>query len=358
MTQRPSEDQPAQMGTKRPARDRLSYGNKPYEMTVPKPNEFPNKENQQQQKFPPEEITKTIYNPNATKTVDNQPSESSMDLTTETQPQQQQQQPQQIDFSQLSLKTAALEANKPQPKSSIAMARQIESENQKKVLMLKLEVQRKARELMEKQIKDQKVLLEKFEKAKTPEEKSQIYALIKKISEAIEKEKEILNESPSGGGAKAKVDSTHSRVVPAAPHLLKLNNKRLNTTSFLKGVSGGALSPKTVAAAAQQPASPSASSAAVSAFFNYSKVSVDNRPKKILFSGINTQNEKTNIVNFISTLGVKIDSVDQIAGSSDSASTETSEQTVVPFSIVLTFATRKDAEFVSDKTLEIYQCET
>jgi hypothetical protein len=346
MTQRPDEDQPPQMGTKRPARDRLSYGNKPYEMTVTKPNEFPNKENQQQQKFPPEEITKTIYNPNATKTVDNQPSESSMDLTTETQPQQQQQQ---IDFSQLSLKTAALEANKPQPKSSIAMARQIESENQKKVLMLKLEVQRKARELMEKQIKDQKVLLEKFEKAKTPEEKSQIYALIKKISEAIEKEKEILNENPSGGG-KAKVDSTHSRVVPAAPHLLKLNNKRLNTTSFLKGISGGALSPKTVAAAAQQPASPSASSAAVSAFFNYSKVSVDNRPKKILFSGINTQNEKTNIVNFISTLGVKIDSVDQIAGSSDSASTDasTDQTTVVPFSIVLTFATRKDAEFVSD----------
>lgn len=347
MTQRPGEDQPPQMGTKRPARDRLSYGNKPYEMTVNKPNEFPNKENQQQQKFPPEEITKTIYNPSASKTVDNQPSESSMD--TEAQPQQPQQQ-QQIDFSQLSLKTAALEANKPQPKSSIAMARQIESENQKKVLMLKLEVQRKARELMEKQIKDQKVLLEKFEKAKTPEEKSQIYALIKKISEAIEKEKEILNESPSGGGAKAKVDNTHSRVVPAAPHLLKLNNKRLNTTSFLKGVSGGALSPKTVAAAAaaQQPSSPSASTAAVSAFFNYSKVSVDNRPKKILFSGINTQNEKTNIVNFISTLGVKIDSVDQIAGSSDSASTEAStEQTVVPFSVVLTFATRKDAEFVS-----------
>lgn len=344
MNQRPGDDQPPQMGTKRPARDRLSYGNKPYEMAVTKPNEFPNKENQQQQKLPPEEITKTIYNPNATKTVDNQPSESSMD--TETQPQQQQQQQQQIDFSQLSLKTAALEANK--PKSSIAMARQIESENQKKVLMLKLEVQRKARELMEKQIKDQKVLLEKFEKAKTPEEKSQIYALIKKISEAIEKEKEILNESPSGGGVKAKVDSTHSRVVPAAPHLLKLNNKRLNTTSFLKGVSGGALSPKTVAAAAQQPSSPSASSAAVSAFFNYSKVSVDNRPKKILFSGINTQNEKTNIVNFISTLGVKIDSVDQIAASSDSASTEAStEQTVVPFSIVLTFATRKDAEFVS-----------
>ena len=127
-------------------------------MAVTKPNEFPNKENQQQQKLPPEEITKTIYNPNATKTVDNQPSESSMD--TEAQPQQPQQQ-QQIDFSQLSLKTAALEANKPQPKSSIAMARQIESENQKKVLMLKLEVQRKARELMEKQIKDQKLYMPK-----------------------------------------------------------------------------------------------------------------------------------------------------------------------------------------------------
>ena len=40
--------------------------------------------------------------------------------------------------------------------------------------MLKLEVKQKARELIEKQIKDQKLLLQKFEQAKTVEEKTQI----------------------------------------------------------------------------------------------------------------------------------------------------------------------------------------
>ncbi len=40
--------------------------------------------------------------------------------------------------------------------------------------MLKLQVKQKARELIEKQIKDQKLLLKKFEEAKSVEEKSQI----------------------------------------------------------------------------------------------------------------------------------------------------------------------------------------
>jgi hypothetical protein len=44
--------------------------------------------------------------------------------------------------------------------------------------MLKLEVKQKARELIEKQIKDQKLLLQKFEQAKTVEEKTQILEVI------------------------------------------------------------------------------------------------------------------------------------------------------------------------------------
>ena len=48
----------------------------------------------------------------------------------------------------------------------------------KKVLLLKLEVKQKARELIEKQIKDQKLLLQKFEQAKTVEEKTQILEVI------------------------------------------------------------------------------------------------------------------------------------------------------------------------------------
>ena len=40
--------------------------------------------------------------------------------------------------------------------------------------MLKMQVKQKARELIEQQIKDQKLLLQKFEHAKTVEEKSLI----------------------------------------------------------------------------------------------------------------------------------------------------------------------------------------
>ena len=58
-----------------------------------------------------------------------------------------------------------------------------------------MEVQQKARELIEKQIKDQKLLLQKFEQAKTVEEKSLILSLVKKLSESIEKEKIILSNN-------------------------------------------------------------------------------------------------------------------------------------------------------------------
>ena len=49
--------------------------------------------------------------------------------------------------------------------------------NFKKVLLLKMQVKQKARELIEQQIKDQKLLLKKFEQAKTVEDKSQILSV-------------------------------------------------------------------------------------------------------------------------------------------------------------------------------------
>ena len=76
--------------------------------------------------------------------------------------------------------------------SSKAAARQLLEENQRKAAQLKLELQKKARQLIEQQIKDQKCLMAKFEQAKTADEKAQILVLIKKLSETIEKEKEIL----------------------------------------------------------------------------------------------------------------------------------------------------------------------
>lgn len=287
--------------------------------------ELPNKENQQNEtKFSlsSEEImlTKTIFNPIATESTssaaDSMEVSTSIDSTSSNTQQ----------LAQLSLKPSG--DQKKSTDNNLMIARQIQNENKRKALMLKMEVQKKARELIEKQIKDQKILLEKFEKAKTPEEKNQILSLIKKISEAIEKEKEILN-SDGQSAFKPKMES-HARVTPAPHYLLKLNNKRLNTTSFLKG---GA-SPKTPN---PTPVMLSPSITSQSSYFNFSKVSVDNRPRKLVLSGIKSQNEKTNILNFISALGVKIETVDQIDHESEQEST---------MSIIINFATRKDAEFV------------
>jgi len=129
-------------------------------------------------------------------------------------------------------------------KSALNTAKQIQDENNKKAYQLKLEVQQKARELMEKQIKDQKLLMQKLDQAKTTEEKSQIIELIKKIGESIEKEKQILekirtelssiNSSPSSMFAFSKTAKPTSPSIPPPPHYLKLNNKRLNNTNFLK----------------------------------------------------------------------------------------------------------------------------
>lgn len=279
------------------------------------PSLLPNKENNEKPPTSPDKLAKPIPNPSSS----SQPSTDSTETISTPEASQQ--------FAQLSIKPRQQQQQQPQPDTNqLAMARHIQTENKRKAMLLKIEVQKKARELIEKQIKDQKLLLEKFKNAKTAEEKTQILALIKKISEAMEKEKEILN-SDMTSSSKPKMES-HARVQPAPHHLLKLNNKRLNTTSFLK--TGTPTSPKPPPA--QQTSSPQS-------YFNFSQVSVDNRPRKLALSGIKSANERTNILNFINALGVRIDQVDQIETSQELADAESS-------SVVITFATRKDAEFV------------
>lgn len=227
------------------------------------------------------------------------------------------------------------------------MARQIQTENKRKAMLLKIEVQKKARELIEKQIKDQKLLLEKFKNAKNADEKTQILALIKKISEAIEKEKEILNSDTTS--MKPKMES-HARVTPAPHHLLKLNNKRLNTTSFLKAGTGNtATSPMGAVKTPAPISSPSmlTQSSSSSSYFNFSQVSVDNRPRKLVLNGIKSLNERTNILNFINAIGVRVDQVDQVEGQVQELVGGDGDGDGEATSVVITFATRKDAEFVS-----------
>ena len=79
-------------------------------------------------------------------------------------------------FNSMSLKQAQ-QVDKSKYHESMAAAKAINDENQKKVLLLKMQVKQKARELIEQQIKDQKLLLKKFEQAKTVDEKSQILSV-------------------------------------------------------------------------------------------------------------------------------------------------------------------------------------
>lgn len=248
---------------------------------------------------------------------------------------------------------------------NLAMAKQIQEENKRKTLLLKFEVQKKARELIEQQIRDQKILLKKFEQAKTVEEKNLILALVKKLSEAIEKEKEILSDNKKVGnvalsdqdGTKQSVDGSSSST-PSSPsivanqspfsfqknpktsfvippvHHLKLNNKRLNTTNFLKtsaaGSSIGKMTPHTKTMLAEAKAASNVSSA-----YSYSRVSVDNRPKLLLFTGVENSQEKGNIVNFINLVGCHVENV-----------TEQTMAENTQISLIINFATRRDAEIV------------
>ena len=102
--------------------------------------------------------------------------------------------------------------------------------------MLKMEVKQKARELIEKQIKDQKLLLTKFENAKTVEEKTQILELVKKLSQSIEKEREILNnknfETPSSPSLFANTSPFTFQKVPTQKNII-INPSSTPTSSSI-----------------------------------------------------------------------------------------------------------------------------
>lgn len=233
-------------------------------------------------------------------------------------------------------------------------AKAIQDENQKKVLMLKLEVKQKARELIEKQIKDQKLLLQKFEQAKTVEEKTQILELVKQLSQSIEKEKEILNnksfETPttppfnSSPFTFQKMASQKNMIIPPPAHHLKLNNKRLNNTNFLKSqanhsMKAAALAAAAAAAVTAKPATAAAAtvqSQILAAQFSYSKI--DNRPRNLLFTGVENLQEKTNLVNFIKMIGCQVETVNDLNSESNG-----------PLAFSILFAARKDAEIALAK---------
>jgi hypothetical protein len=343
-------------------------------------------------------LVKTVFNSNATDSSGENSTAKSQNLSS--------------NFNaQLSLKTdtnaaaAALAAKKSNYEKFTA-TRLLQDENQKKTLLLKMEVQQKARELIEKQIKDQKLLLHKFEQAKTVEEKSLILSLVKKLSESIEREKDILSNnkkvtsltphhnkvilaqaatSPSqqpppssttatsGSGdatsTEKAVDNSgssspslfsnaspfsfqknvkahpHALSIPPAPHHLKLNNKRLNNTNFLKH--GAPLNASSFAANAQSAAASTAASASTS--FSFSRVSVDNRPKSLLVTCLESNGqEKNQIVNFINSLGCQIENVFdyQQEENNGGANEEPPMAASTSKSFIICFLTRKDAEVV------------
>lgn len=256
-------------------------------------------------------------------------------------------------FNTLTLKQGQVDKN------SYAASKAINDENQKKVMLLKMQVKQKARELIEQQIKDQKLLLKKFEQAKSVEEKSQILSLVKKLSESIEKEKDILNdvaENSSNFNArqfsfqKASNIPAAPKSTPAPPHSLKLNNLRQNQTNFLKNQamktansqqSKAALSPTT------NPAQPI-----------FAKAALDNRPKKLIITGVENIQEKEAILNFVNAIGC------QVENSSEAEKNEASNL----FSFIVEFCSRKDAEIalakcsssLTSKTISItwYKSET
>jgi hypothetical protein len=119
-------------------------------------------------------------------------------------------------------------------------------------------------------------------------------------------------------------------IIPPPPHHLKLNNKRLNNTNFLKNQTSvpGVVNPTPIA---------NASAALQSG--NYSKVAIDNRPKKLIITGVENAQEKTAIINFVKALGCQIESSTDVQKAANDSSN------LLSFSI--SFTTRKDAEIVN-----------
>jgi hypothetical protein len=302
------QDEPA---VKKPAKERLSF-NKPNEIHDSDLVNPLNKENNSlktstsasslAQATSTGSLVRTVFNNNNEKQV----SEAS--------------EPTNLDISELSLKSDAT-------KAVINEAAKLQEENKKKALMLQMEVKKKAKELMEQQIKDQKLLLQKYEQAKTVEEKSQILALVKKLSDSIEKETGILN-------GKFTTDRP-VKPAPPPPHHLKLNNKRLNNTNFLKTTGGGSPNLNKTYPSPGAAGMNKINSSPVTNPFSFSRVSVDRRPKQLLFTGLENEQEKTNIINLINQIGCQIEN--------------TNDQQ--PLSLTVNFLTRKDAEIVS-----LYKC--
>lgn len=166
------------------------------------------------------------------------------------------------------------------------------------------------------------------------------------MSASIEKEKEILsskNVETNSPSAASSVFSAHSPfsfqkvppknlIIPPPVHHLKLNNKRLNNTNFLKGQSAkpavGVAGATAVVPTVAKIAPPVAQ-----APFNYARV--DNRPKELLITGVENSQEKANLISFVKTIGCQIETINEISETPNSVS----------FSI--NFSTRKDAEIVS-----------
>jgi RNA-binding protein 26 len=330
--------------------------------------------------------------------------------------------------SSLAFANAATLAVKKTNYEKYMSAKLLQDENHKKTLLLKMDVQQKARELIEKQIKDQKLLLQKFEQAKSVEEKSLILSLVKKLSESIEKEKDILSNKrvipkapivpsnnttttttttianpmtvqhqsstesnqelkqadSSGGSGSASpsifnntnnnaspfsfqknphVKAAHQLSIPPAPHHLKLDNTRLNSTNFLKH---GMLQQQQQQQQQLQNHHGVISNTTQQSMFSFSRVSVDNRPKILLVTCLESNGqEKGQIINFISSLGCQIENVldlpaetqqdkeqakDKESNGDDEAPAVTSSGAIsTSKSFIICFFTRKDAEVALTK---------
>ena len=165
---------------------------------------------------------------------------------------------------------------------------------------------------------------------------------MRKLNESIEKEKEILNnknfstdEQQATSGDQfspfsfQKVAKQAAMSIPPPAHHLKLNNKRLNNTNFLKNHAA-------VVANNHQYTAMKPMEAAALAPFNYSKAVVDNRPKSLSISGIENPQEHATIMSFFKVLGCHVESATDI---------QLNEATNL-FSFSINFSTRKDAEIV------------
>ncbi len=181
--------------------------------------------------------------------------------------------------------------------------------------------------------------------------------LVKKLNESIEKEKEILNSKIHGENQAS--DFSHSpfsfqknpsqmsaqAVVPKnlpPAHSLKLNNMRYNQSNFLKSQQ---LAQTNAAKSISQSPKPVGSPKSTPPAFTFPKAAVDNRPKKLIITGVENSQEKEAILNFVNAIGCQV----------ESATEEAKNEATNLFSFVISFCTRKDAEIVKKKQLIILQ---